>query len=198
MYTLPVSNKFLVILLLATFTTGCADVMKIQEMSSEIASGDPYPQDDPSKDVKLIAFEKDSVSMGIPVGWKSVPVAIEGDLQLKFSNDGGSTLLVFCHGAFMHRDTMQQILQEAAKAAIPNAVKVAGMYELEVPGINPRFELYRGSSMANGIPVGLDANIAWRVNSRLSGCKYGLIYIAPSSDSKNNEYEFLSIVRSLK
>jgi hypothetical protein len=198
MYTLPVSNKFLVILLLAAFTTGCADVMKIQEMSSEIASGDPYPQDDPSKDVKLVAFEKDSVSMGIPIGWKSVPVTIDGDLQLKFSSDSGSSLLVFCHGAFMHRDTMQQILQEAAKAAIPNAVKVAGMYELEVPGINPRFELYRGSSMAKGIPVGLDANIAWRVNSRLSGCKYGLIYIAPSSDSKNNEYEFLSIVRSLK
>lgn len=198
MYTLPVSNKFLVILLLATFTTGCADLMKIQEMSSEIASGDPYPQDDPSKDVKLVPFEKDSVSMGIPVGWKSVPVTLEGDLQLKFSNDGGSTLLVFCHGAFVHRDIMQQVLQESVKAAISNADKVAGMYELEVSGINPRFELYRGSSMFKGISVGLDANIAWRVNSRLSGCKYGLIYIAPSSDSKKNEYEFLSIVRSLK
>lgn len=198
MNTLPSLNKLLVILLLAAFTTGCADVMKIQEMSAEIASGDPYPQDDPSKDVKIVAFEKGSVSMGIPAGWKSVPMTAEGDLQLKFSNDKGSTLLVFCYGSFVHRNSMQQILQDAAKGAVPNAVKTAGMYELEVPGLNPRFELYRGSRVAEGIPVGLDVNIAWRVNDRFSGCKYGLIYIAPSSVGKENEYEFLSIVRSLK
>lgn len=190
--------KLFSILLLVMFATGCADLMKIQEMSAEIASGDPYPQDDPSKDVKLIPVEKDSVSMGIPQGWKEVPAPKSGDLKMKFESDNGASLLVFCFGAFVHRNSMQQILQDSAKAALPNATKVTGMWELEVPGLNPRFELYRGSRTANGIPVGLDANIAWRVNDRFSGCKYGLIYIAPATDSKQNEYEFLSIVRSLK
>ena len=190
--------RFLIIALFAGLVTGCGDLMKIQQMSAEIASGDPYPADDPSKDVKLVAFNKDSIQMGIPVGWKAQPMKNSGDLKFKFTNDSGHSLLLSCFGMFVHRNDLQKTLQNVARAAVPDITKTAGMWELEVPSINPRFELYRGSKMTKGIPVSLDVHIAWRVNNRMSGCKYGLVYIAPAAKGKQNEYEFLSIVRSLR
>ena len=190
--------KLITLFIITSISSGCADLMKIQQMSSEIASGDPYPNDSPAKDVKLVPFVKDSVEMGIPVGWKSVSVRKGGDLNFKFTNNDGSSLLVFCYGMFVHRNALQQTLQNVAKAAVPNSIKTTGMYELEVSGLNPRFELYRGSRTTKGVPVSLDINIAWRVNDRFSGCKYGLVYIAPTKQNKQNEYEFLSIVRSLR
>jgi hypothetical protein len=189
---------FAIVCLFLILSTSCADLMKIQRMSAEIASGEPYPDDDPTKDPKLKPFVEGSVQMGIPAGWKSVPVSESGNLKFKFVKDDGSRLLVFCYGTFVSRDNLAGILQTAALKAMPNAVKTAGMWELEVPSLNPRFELYKGSVEAEGIDVPMDVNIAWRINNRLGGCKYGLVYTAASKKNKENEYEFLSIVRSLR
>ncbi len=157
-----------------------------------------YPDDDPAQDPEMVNFKQDAVDMYIPLGWRQEDINNNGELKLRFAKHDGSRLLVFCFNSETTETDIQKVLQQSIFSAMPDASKTTGVNELDAPGINPKFELYTGTIKTEGVEITMDANIAWRLEDRVDGCRYGVFYAAASKADKRNQYEFLAIARSLK
>lgn len=186
------SNLFLLILI---SMAGCTNLTNVPDGNTLI---NIYPDDDPAQDPEMVSFIQDPVEMSIPQGWRQEDIDNRGELKFRFVKHDGSRLLVFCFGSDTTLDDIRNILHSSITSAMPDAVKETGMYVLDIPGIKPGFEMYKGTIKAEDVDITMDANIAWRLDDRLGGCRYGLFYAAASKSDKRNQYEFLAITRSLK
>ncbi|TNF32786.1 MAG: hypothetical protein EP315_09190 [Gammaproteobacteria bacterium] len=157
-----------------------------------------YNEDDPAQDPAMVSFTQDPVEMNIPLGWRQETIDNRGELKFRFVKHDGSRLLIFCFGEDRSQSDIRNILQKSIMSAMPDARKTAGPFELDVPGLRPVFELYQGSIEAEGVDIAMDADIAWRMEDRLGGCRYGVFYASATNQDNRNLYEFLAIARSLK
>lgn len=187
----------IILLFSILFTTpGCSQLARQQD--NEASASILYTEDDPAQDPEMVSFIQDAIDMSIPQGWRQEDINSKGELKARFVKHDGSRLLVFCFDHDTKQTDIIKILQQSIVSAMPDATRIAGMFELDVPGTRPRFEMYQGSIQVEGITIAMDANIAWRMDDRLGGCKYGLFYAAARKQDAHNKYEFLAIARSLK
>lgn len=184
-----------ILFVLALSLTACTNLKNTQD---DILTVKVFAEDDPAQDPEMVSFVQDPVDMNLPQGWQQEDIDNNGELKFRFVKHDGSRLLIFCFKDGTTQSDIRNVLHSSIITAMPDAVKTAGMYELDTPGTKPGFEMYKGTIRVEGVNITMDANIAWRLDDRLGGCKYGLFYAAASKADKQNQYEFLAITRSLK
>ncbi|HEY9050828.1 MAG TPA: hypothetical protein VIQ03_04745 [Gammaproteobacteria bacterium] len=184
-----------ILFILALSLTSCGSLTNTQD---DIVTVKVFAEDDPAQDPEMVSFIQDPVEMSMPQGWRQEDINSNDELKFRFVKHDGSRLLIFCFGENTTQSDIRNVLHSSILSAMPDAVKTAGMYELDTPGIKPAFEMYKGTITVEGVDITMDANIAWRLDDRLGGCKYGLFYASASKPDKHNQYEFLAITRSLR
>lgn len=167
-----------------------------------VPSSAPRYMGDITKEPKnMTPFEQGSVRMKLPPGYESKPLPPNAEEELLnwFQKKGSSAnFQVYCYGGFFRKIDIHLNLLKTVVSVMPNAVKVTGPYSVGGSSFSPEFDGWTGTITAQGQEVPMNIYLAWKLNSRFGGCKYGLFAVVAKNQADEFFPEFVAIVRSLR
>jgi len=147
--------------------------------------------------LKPFLDDKAGINMAIPAGWSPVAIpAGSATVKAQFKKDGTSAMLqVHCQSFFADRYALQINMLNLVNAATTANTRVWPEYCMGGGFTDPEFSAWTGTASAGG-----ERNyyIAWKLDSHLGQCKYGLFLDVKREDAAKVEGDFLAIVRTLK
>jgi hypothetical protein len=179
-----------------------AAFMLLWLLSGCTGASEPQYQGDMSREPKnLTTFDQGPVRLGLPPGYKPKPLPPNagGELTQWFQKEGSSAnLQVYCYGLFVSKPGLRLNLLKTTEAVMPNAKQSLPPQSIGTSNLSPVFEGYTGTVTANGQEVPMAIYLAWKLDSRIGGCKYGIFAVVAQNQSDAFFPEFVAIVRSLQ
>lgn len=171
-------------------------------LSGCVSAPEPQYQGDMSREPKnLTPFEQGPVKMGLPPGYKTKtpPANADSDFQVWLQKEGSSAnLQIYCYGAFVSRAGLRLNLLKTTEAVMPNAVQSMPPQTIGTSKLSAVFEAYTGTVTAGGQEVPMNIYLAWKLDSRIGGCKYGLFAVVSKPQADDFFPDFVAMVRSLQ
>lgn len=140
---------------------------------------------------------KNGINMAIPAGWTALQVPA-GDTTVKaqYKKDGTSALLqIHCQSFFANRYQLQINMLNLVNASTSANARLWPEYCMGGGFTDPEFSAWTGTASSGGEH---NYYIAWKLDSHLGQCKYGLFLDVKKEDAAKVEGDFIAIVRTLK
>ncbi len=172
-----------------------------------VASAPVYPGDMSALSKNLNPVDKETakgrMKMMLPEGWRpskmpshasnwaaEISGAYEKDMGL-----GSAVLVTTCYTSFISKGGIADALRGALD---PKAVKVMGPYSIDGPTmLDPEFEVYDMDTIKAGKKVPMSFLIAWKLDSSIGGCKYGLQMVGLRQFRQQMLNDMLAILKTL-
>jgi len=172
-----------------------------------VASAPVYPGDmSDLPDTPVLIDEKTAkgrMKMRLPEGWKPANMPshasnwsaeISGAYE-KDMGSGSAELVVTCYTSFISKDGVAEALRDALD---PRAVKAMGPYLVDGPSmLDPEFELYDLEIINEGKKWPMSILIAWKLDSGVGSCKYGLQMAGMRWHKEQMLKDMLAILKTL-
>jgi hypothetical protein len=163
----------------------------------------PYSGGLASEPTNLKAYVDDDagIRMMLAPGWVSQPVNSPDDTEIKahFSKTGTSAqMLVSCQGMFVSRAGLPIKPLNQINAVTVSNERLWADQSLGGGNFDPEFSAWTGMVESKGQRVPMNFYIAWKLPSRIGGCKYALWTIVGRAEAKQIEGDFLAMARSLQ
>ena len=171
-------------------------------LSGCVTASEPLYQGDRSKEpTNMKDFEDGPVRMRIPQGYVTKPIPPNSDerFQTWLKKEGSpAELQIYCFGGFLNKGGVRLQLLRIGEAVMPNAVQIMKPHTMGTSNLSAVMEAYTGTITAQGQEVPMNFYLAWKLNSRFGGCKYGLLAVTSKNSGDEFFPEFVAMVRSLQ
>ncbi len=177
-------------------------------LSGCLASVPTYTGDMSAVPKNLTQIDQDTakgkMNMGLPAGWERTKApthasnwAAEITASFAKSVSGGKAIFTTtCYTSFISKNGIAEALRSALD---PKAVKVLGPNKVDGPTLlDPEFEVYDFDAISSGRSFAMTALTAWKLDSSIGGCKYGIQMFGPRSAKQTMINDLVAILLSLQ